>query len=88
MRREEEVTVSIGDGVVVLRRSGSSRAVVANILGIERTDPPIQTRIWLDRIVHRSGEKHFIGWDVSGPVVTTLESSAAALEDDEGKRTI
>lgn len=82
------MSVTIGDGVVVIRRTGSSRAVVANILGVDPADSPTPSRIWLDRIVHRPGEKHFLGWNVSGAVVTTLESHAAALEDDAAKRTI
>jgi hypothetical protein len=88
MRREEEVSVTLGDGVVVIRRTGSSRAVVANILGIDPSDSPTPSRIWLDRLVHRPGEQSFIGWKVSGAVVTMLEQSLAALEDKAAKRTI
>jgi hypothetical protein len=80
--------VTIGDGVVVVRRSGSSRATVANILGMEPPNSRTPTRIWLDRVVHRPGESSFIGWIVSGAVVTTLETSLAALEDKAAKRTI
>jgi len=68
----ESVEVLVGDGVVVLHRTGRSRRIVANILGTERdADGSIKT-IYLDRIVHNPCEKTFKGWDVSGAVTTEM----------------
>jgi hypothetical protein len=73
MRKEEEVSVTLGDGIAVIHRSGNSRAVIARVLGVEPVGSTQPARIWLDRIVHRPGERAFVGWDVSGAVVTQLE---------------
>lgn len=77
MRRDEEVSVTLGDGVVVVRRSGSSQATIAKILGMEPAGGNPQ-RLFLDRIVHRPGESEFVGWRVSGAVVTMLERAVPA----------
>ncbi|MBA4372298.1 MAG: hypothetical protein C0402_05500 [Thermodesulfovibrio sp.] len=69
---EERVNVVVGDGVVVLHRIGRSKHIVANILGTETDNAGAIRTIWLDRIVHKPGEKQFVGWDVSGAVATEM----------------
>lgn len=68
----ERVDVSVGEGVVVLRRTGRSSPVVANILGMEKAASGDIQVIYLDRIVHKPGEKQFSGWSVSGAVATEM----------------
>mgnify|MGYP000745875685 CR=1 FL=1 len=67
-----EVTVTLGDGVVVLHRSGQSKRIVANVLGVERADSGEIQKVWLDRLVHRTFESEFADWHVSGAVSTVL----------------
>jgi hypothetical protein len=74
-RGTENVDVSVGDGVVVIRRGGRSASVLANILCIEREPESGRARIWLDRRVHRSDEYEFNGWKVDGAFVTVLSGT-------------
>ncbi|ADG20989.1 hypothetical protein [Paraburkholderia atlantica] len=68
--KESQVSVLVGDGVVTLKREGTRRAVVANVLGrIERDGIEL---LCLDRLVHEAHEKAFVGWNVSGAVTTML----------------
>lgn len=69
---EENVTVTIGEGVAVIRRKGQSRPVVANILGIEHDESGRPKTVWLDRLVHRYHESRFIGWSVFGALSSVL----------------
>ncbi|WP_184144263.1 hypothetical protein, partial [Paraburkholderia atlantica] len=67
--------VLVGDGVVTLKREGTRRAVVANVLGrIERDGIEL---LCLDRLVHEAHEKTFVGWNVSGAVTTMLSRAIA-----------
>lgn len=76
MEKSEQITVTIGDGVVVIRRSGVSRASVANILGMEHDSQCEIKTLWLDRLIHGPNESGFIGWRVSGAVSSVLERCA------------
>ncbi len=71
-REKQEVTVSLGDGAAVVRRTGRSQPVVANILGQETDARGEIVRVWLDRLVHGPMESNFVGWTVGGAVVTEL----------------
>lgn len=68
-----DVTVEVGEGVVVLRRKGNSRPVVANILGFDLDGEDRPIRLVLDRLVHRAHETEFVGWVVSGAYVSVLD---------------
>lgn len=70
MQAERSVTVSIGDGVVTIKRDGSSTATVAGVLGKVMKDGA--EVICLDRLVHQPYETEFVGWMVSGAVTTLL----------------
>lgn len=72
MSAERKPEISIGDGMVVVKRPGQSRSVVACILGMELDAQGRPVTIWLDRIVHRLFEDSFEGWRVSGAVSTVL----------------
>jgi len=69
---QQTVTVTLGEGVVVLHRSGRSAAVIANILGQDLDVNGEVKQIWLDRLVHRSYETEFVGWNVSGAISSVL----------------
>ena len=75
----QEANVHVGDGVVVIRRKGSSAPAVANILGTEVTEG--RTRLYLDRLVHKHYENELGGYAVSGAISSILvapEGMAAA----------
>lgn len=72
MSKAEEVSVTLGDGVAVIRRKGTSACIVAGILGIDSGPAGEAGTVYLDRLVHRVGETEFQGWDVSGAVSTIL----------------
>ena len=80
--KELNVTVSVGESVVAIKREGTRRVVVANVLGrVERDGVEL---LCLDRLVHEPYEKAFVGWNVSGAVTTMLsraieEAAAPAL---------
>ncbi|MGF6782065.1 hypothetical protein [Paraburkholderia sp. GAS334] len=68
--KESNVTVTVGDGVVTVKREGTRKAVVARVLGqVEREGVEL---LCLDRLVHESHERSFVGWQVSGAVTTML----------------
>jgi hypothetical protein len=70
-RRDESTTVTVGEAVVVLTRSGTSQPTVANILGQE-ADAHGPWHVVLDRLVHHPGEREFVGWTVCGAVSSEL----------------
>ncbi|CAG4913867.1 hypothetical protein [Paraburkholderia gardini] len=68
--KESNVTVTVGEGVVTVKREGTRKAVVARVLGqVERDGIEL---LCLDRLVHDSHESSFVGWQVSGAVTTIL----------------
>jgi hypothetical protein len=73
--KESQVSVLVGDGVVTVKREGTRRATVANVLGrVERDGVEL---LCLDRLVHAPHEKAFIGWNVAGAVTTMLTRAIA-----------
>jgi len=74
--KELNVSVSVGEGVVTVKREGTRRAVVANVLG--RVERDGVERLCLDRLVHEPHEKAFIGWNVAGAVTTMLSRAIEA----------
>ena len=74
MSRSEDrsVTVTVGEGVVTLRRSGKSSPMTATILGMNMDADGQPVKIWLDRIVHLPNENSFIDWGVHGAVSSIL----------------
>lgn len=81
MREDKpEVTVALGEGVAVLRRSGQSKRIVANVLGVERSESGEVQKVWLDRLVHRTFESEFENWSVSGAVSTVMTRKTVPTE--------
>lgn len=70
MKNENSVAVTVGEGVVTIKREGSSTTTVAVILGRVVRDG-IEV-ICLDRLVHVPHEDQFTGWSVRGAVTTLL----------------
>jgi hypothetical protein len=85
--KSSEAEVHIGDGVVVVRRSGNSVSAVANILGTEEGEGGSRL-VYLDRLIHEPFESELGSYDVSGaistiitvkPVTTVAGTSALAV---------
>lgn len=62
--------VSVGDGVVTVKRQGTRKLVLAKILGTLQADG--LEMLCLDRLVHGITESEMDGWQVSGAVTTVL----------------
>lgn len=75
-RAIDNAEVTLGEGVVVIRRKGVSAPVIANILGMDRDDAGEPARIYLDRLVHSPAEDTLGGWSVSGAISTILEAES------------
>lgn len=73
-----EVSLTLGEDTVVIRRSGYSRPEIARILGVERDKTGEIITVWLDKLVHRIGESEFTDWKVSGAISTVLHRAASA----------
>lgn len=67
------IDVTIGEQAVSIRRRGSDFVTVATILGIDCDDSGKVQRYWLDRLIHEPDETEFVGYRVSGALVTVLE---------------
>jgi hypothetical protein len=67
----KKVSVTLGEGVVVVRRDGSQAAVVAGVLGTDQDANGEVKVAWLDRVIHRPSDE-FDGWKATGAVVTEL----------------
>ncbi len=74
-KRETNATVTLGDGVITIKRQGSSRPVVANILGMDTDGEGRPVKIWLDRLVHLPKESFLGDWRISGAVSTVLAAA-------------
>lgn len=72
-----DASVHIGDGVVVVKRKGSSQPAVANILGMQPGEAG--QRVYLDRLIHRAHERELAGFPVSGAISSILVVPAAVL---------
>jgi hypothetical protein len=64
------VDVVVGDGTVTVKREGSNRTVLANILGTVEADG--MQVLCLDRLVHENHEDRFGEWTLAGAVTTLL----------------
>ena len=71
VEKKPDVTIEIGDGVVVIRRKGVSRPTVAILLE-HKNLPNGSQRLILDRVVHKPGETILDGWGVEGAFVTVM----------------
>lgn len=65
-----EANVHLGDGIVVVRRKGSSSPAIANVLG----SIPGQggTSLYLDRLIHKPYESELGGYRVTGAISSIL----------------
>ena len=72
MAIENTATIKVGEGVVVVKRSGASKTVIANILGTDKNADGGITKIYLDRIVHKPTEKQMGEWQVTGAISSVL----------------
>ena len=66
----DDCKVSLGDGIVTVKRKGTQRLVIANVLGSVEADGV--EAICLDRLVHNHYENEMDGWRVAGAVTTLL----------------
>lgn len=78
MRHESKIdaTVSLGDGVAVIRYGKSSRPTVVGVLGVDLGEDGKPVRVYLDRLIHRPREEQIGGWQISGAVSSILERRA------------
>lgn len=67
---DSDATVTLGEGVVTIKRKGSSALTIANILGT--VEKPKEKAIYLDRLVHRPHEQSLGSFHVSGATTTIL----------------
>jgi len=72
-----DANIHIGDGVVVVKRKGSSLPAVANVLGTEPTEGG--QLVYLDRLVHRAYERELGGFPVSGAISSIFVVPDAVL---------
>jgi hypothetical protein len=73
MENTNNAIVFVGDGVVTIKRKGTSTTVVANILG---TDVQGNRRsIYLDRLVHELNEEQLGEFIVKGAISSILIDS-------------
>ena len=77
-QQQRAVGLTIGSGYVTVTEGG--RVVVAKILGCE--EEAGQERIYLDRLVHRSGEDELAGFAVAGAISTILTREVVANPAD------
>lgn len=61
-----EANVHLGEGIVVVRRKGSSSPAIANVLGCVPTASG--TLLYLDRLVHKPHENELGGYAVKGAI--------------------
>jgi len=61
-----EANVHLGDGIVVVRRKGSSSPAIANVLGSVPTETG--TLLYLDRLIHKPYESELGGYAVEGAI--------------------
>jgi len=71
------MSVTLGEGVAVVRRQGRTDPIVAGVLGIERTEG-VET-VYLDRVVHGAGQD-WQEWDAAGAVSTILSRPMVEAE--------
>jgi len=64
--------ITFGDGVISIRRQGSSHFTVANVLGKETDHKTGEVRVYLDRLVHLPEETALGDWQVSGAISSVM----------------
>lgn len=67
-----DADVRIGDGVVSIRRKGSTEIILANVVATTPAVVGVPTRLWLDRLVHAAHETNIGQYPVKGAFVTEL----------------
>lgn len=67
-----EADVRIGEGVVSIKRKGSSELVQANVVASDVNDAGTTVKLWLDRLVHAPHETCIGGHAVNGAFVTEI----------------
>ena len=65
-----EANVHLGDGIVVVRRKGSSSPAIANVLGSVPGESG--TSLYLDRLIHKPYESELGGFLVKGAISSIL----------------
>lgn len=70
MKSSNDAHVTLGQGVVTVKRDGSSAVVLANILGTETAGG--EEKIYLDRLVHKVWEGKLGEFAASGAISTVL----------------
>jgi hypothetical protein len=65
-----EANVHVGDGIVVVRRKGSSSPAIANVLGTVSTE--CGTLLYLDRLIHKPYENELGGYGVKGAISSII----------------
>ncbi len=68
-----DATVTLGDGVAVIRETGSSRPHVVGVLSVECDDDGRPVRVFLDQMVHRPQHRTLGPWRVWGAISSILE---------------
>jgi hypothetical protein len=61
-----DANVHLGDGIVVIRRKGTSSPAIANVLGSVPTESG--TLLYLDRLIHKPHESELGGYSVKGAI--------------------
>lgn len=61
-----DANVHLGDGIVVVRRKGTSSPAIANVLGSVPTVGG--TLLYLDRLIHKPYESELGGYSVKGAI--------------------
>ena len=72
LKNDVEADVRIGDGVVSIKRKGSSAIVQAKVVATEPAKDGNPTRVWLDRLVHATHETSIGQHRVTGAFVTEM----------------
>lgn len=70
METTTEANIHLGDGVVVVRRKGSSSPAIANVLGSVATE--IGTLLYLDRLIHKPYESELGGYAIKGAISSII----------------
>lgn len=65
-----EASVHLGEGIVVVRRKGSSSPGIANVLGAVSDESG--TSLYLDRLIHKPYENELGGYTVRGAISSIL----------------
>jgi hypothetical protein len=72
-----EANVHLGDGIVVVRRKGSSSPAIANVLGSVPGESG--TSLYLDRLIHKPYESELGGYVVKGAISSILIVSQGSI---------